>query len=106
MWSTVSAPGTHRLLSAPNIPDGQVEPIDVNVEFDALSSNPTQVRSAELKFRVTLSESTSDGSGSNAGSGSGLPGTGAPELRWYAAIGAMLIGVGLAFVSRRREEEG
>ncbi|MEO6470750.1 MAG: hypothetical protein ABIR57_02835, partial [Aeromicrobium sp.] len=105
MWSVVSAPGNHRLLSAPNIPDGQVSPIDLNVSFDATSTNPTRLRSAELTFRVTLSESAAGGSGSNGSSSSGLPGAGAAELRWYSATGALLIGIGMALVLRRREGE-
>jgi hypothetical protein len=97
-WSTVSSPGLHRLLTAPHVPDGAVEAIAVNVTFDATATNPTRVRSAKLQFRVTLSEVTS-------ASPSPLPDTGAPDLRWYAALSAILIGSRLAFVSRRSESQ-
>jgi len=93
-WSSVSSPGLHRLLTAPHIPDGAVEPIAVNVAFDAAATNPTRVSSAKLQFRVTLSESTSSPHAP-------LPGTGAPDLRRYAALSAVLIGTGLVFISRR-----
>jgi hypothetical protein len=96
-WTSVSAPGRHRLLSAPHVPDGKVEPIAVNVVFDSAAINMTQLRAAKLGFRVTLSESTSDSPRSP------LPDTGAPDLRWYAALSAILIGIGLALVSRRSE---
>ena len=96
-WTSVSAPGRHRLLTAPRVPDGKVEPIAVNVAFDSAAINMTQLRAAKLGFRVTLSESTS------ASPGSPLPDTGAPDLRWYAALSAILIGIGLALVSRRNE---
>ncbi|MCW2750341.1 MAG: putative cell surface protein [Aeromicrobium sp.] len=93
-WTSVSAPGRHRLLSAPHVADGQIEPIAVNAVFDAAANNRSQLHAAKLAFRVTLSESTSD---------SPLPNTGAPDLRWYAALSAILIGIGLALVSRRNE---
>ena len=106
-WTVVSEPGNHRLLTAPNIPDGQVVPIKVNVAFDYSSPNSTQLRAAEVNFLVTLSESIPAGS-SNGGDddkGGFLPGTGAPEVRWIVVIGAMLIGIGFAFVSRGREPD-
>jgi hypothetical protein len=93
-WTPVSAPGKHRLLTTPHVPDGQVMPIDVNVRFDIGADNPTELRASTLNFIVTLTESAGD-------SGDGLPDTGAPDLRWYAAIGAIFIGTGLALVTRR-----
>lgn len=107
-WVTVSESGTHRLLTAPEIADGAVAPIDVKVSFDESSPNQTQLLAAEMTFRITLSESVPGGSGTAGGSGtntdgSGLPGSGAPELRWIAAIGAILFGTGLALVARRRD---
>lgn len=97
VWTWVSSPGRHRLLSAPRMPNGAVEAIVVNVAFDAAATNTTRLRSAKLQFYVTLGQSTSDVSRSP------LPDTGAPDLRWLAALSAILIGTGLAFVSRRNE---
>ena len=104
-WTTVSEGGTRRLLTAPRIPDGSVVPIDLAISFDFSSPNATQVRASDVNFRVTLSESLPGGPSETPGPGPGLPGTGAPEVRWIAAIGAILIGVGLAFVSRRRDDD-
>lgn len=95
-WKTVSEGGTHRLLTAPHIPNGHVNEISVTVSFDAYSSNLTQLRSSELNFRITLTESAATANG-----GSALPDTGAADLRWYAASAAFFIATGLALVSRR-----
>lgn len=93
-WTMVSTPGRHRLLSAPNMPDGKVEPIGVNVTFDGAATNTSERRATKLRFRVWLRQSTT-------GARSGLPNTGAPDLRWFAALSAVLIGTGLGFASRR-----
>lgn len=94
-WTAVSAPGRQRLLTTPSIGVGKVVPISVNVSFDAGSTNQTQVRSSALTFHINLSESVP-----SAGSGA-LPDTGAPDLRLYAALSAILVGTGLSFVIRR-----
>lgn len=97
-WKSVSAPGRHRLLTAPRIADGRIVPIRVSVTFDAASDNQTQLRASTLRFLVTLSQST-------AGSGDDqrLPDTGAPDLRLFVAISAILLGTGLGLVWRRNE---
>jgi hypothetical protein len=97
VWTRVSAPGRHRLLSAPHVPDGAVEAIAVNVTFDAAATNMARLRATKMRFHVTLSQSDYDASHSP------LPDTGAPDLRRLAALSAILIGTGLAFVSRRGE---
>lgn len=94
-WTSVSEPGRHRLLTATRVPDGKVEPIALHAVFDAAATNRTQFHAAKLAFRVTLSEANSRSPRSP------LPDTGAPDLRWYAALSAILIGTGLAFASRR-----
>lgn len=116
-WTDVSDGAQHRLLSATDVAEGEVAEIKVDVSFDAASNNSTQLRAADLNFRVTLSESlpvnptglgdNDGGDGEGAGDNNdvmGLPGTGAMDVRWFLTIGAILVGVGLAFVSRRREE--
>lgn len=112
-WTKVSEGGTHRLLTSLNIPDGAVVPIKVTVAFDFSSPNATQNRASDLNFRVALAQAaaiapTDDEKGNKkddeTGS-SGLPGTGAPAIGWFVAISAVLMGVGLALVRRRHEEE-
>lgn len=96
-WTSVSASGRRRLLTAPDVADGRVVPILVDVSFDSTSDNQTQVRSSALAFLVTLTESVpGDGTGT-------LPGTGAPEVCFFAALSAILLGTGLSFVTRRSE---
>jgi len=96
-WTTVSQDGTHRLLTAPNIADGQVSPIDVKVSFDATSTNTTQLLASELTFRITLSESEP------SDSDDALPDTGAPDVLLFFALSALLIGTGLGLVTRHNE---
>lgn len=107
-WVTVSEAGEHRLLTRPDLADGQAAPIDVTVALDADSTNASQLRSAELDFRITLAEvvgtGTDGGSSDDGSDGSSLPGTGSAASRWIVTAGAMLLGLGLALVSRRRSE--
>lgn len=97
-WTMVSTAGRHRLLSAPSIPDGHIVPIKVNVLFDAASVNPTQLRSSKLSFHITLSQSTAGSDSDQA-----LPDTGAPDIRLYAALSAILLSVGVGLVRRRSD---
>lgn len=100
-WKLVSRPGRHRLLTAPNIPDGQIGPVVIDVSFDGTSTNQTQVRSSDPLFKVTLTESNKVADVAD----SLLPDTGAPDLRLYAALSAILLGTGLAFAKRRSEPQ-
>lgn len=100
-WSTISAGGTHRLLTAPNITEGSASKIKVNVAFDPASSNPTQLLASELTFRVALSESAPRGDLDDAGTG--LPDTGAPNVLFFAVLSALLLGTGLGLVSPKNE---
>ncbi len=95
-WTSVSTPGRHRLLTRPSVPNRQMLPIEVNVRFDRASVNATQLRASTLKFIVTLTESSAGEDSDTA-----MPDTGAPEVRWIFAIGALFIGIGLALVTRR-----
>jgi len=96
-WTNVSEPGHHRLLTAPDIADGTVSAIKVNVSFDSSSTNSTQLRASKLTFRITLSESTAAGRGEN------LPGTGAPRVLLLAVLSALSIGSGLSLATGRNE---
>ena len=98
-WTTVSQSGTHRLLSATDIAEGQVSPIKVTVSFDSTSTNATQLLASELTFRITLSGSAPRNDAAD------LPDTGAPDLALYAALSAILVGTGLGFVRRRNEAQ-
>ncbi len=100
-WAVVSQSGQHRLLTAPNIADGSVTPITVNATFDTSSLNLTELTSANVRFLVTLSQASAVG-----GDGDGLlPDTGAPDLRMYVALSAILLGTGLGFVTRRNQPQ-
>lgn len=113
----------HRVLTASGISGGATFPIAVTVDFSESSTNETQLISTDLKFRVTLTQSSpvnpggtgTDGTGTGSGSGSGndshngsgngsglLPDTGAPYTTWIVALGSILLGTGIAVTSRRR----
>ncbi|MDR7086717.1 hypothetical protein J2X11_001556 [Aeromicrobium panaciterrae] len=100
-WTAVSEGGIHRLLTAPDLADGAVSKIKVNVAYDPSSTNPTQLLASQLTFRVTLSESAPNGDVGDAGAG--LPDTGAPNLLFYAVLSALLLGTGLGLVSNSNE---
>lgn len=115
-----------RLYMVAGIPSGDVVPINITVDFDDTSTNESQLLSTDLKFRVALSDDgrvllptpsdPADPSDPNTGTqddtrtGNGLyhrvtgalPNTGAPEITWITVIGSILLGIGIAVVSRRR----
>lgn len=118
-WRPVDQPGRHQLLSTPSIADGTVVPVTVMVTFDPAATNLSELRTARLQFRATLTESApaaaqgpapmDDRGPSAEGSAKGwaegrsnalLPATGGPAL-WLAVVGGLLAGVGAALVSRR-----
>lgn len=97
------------LLLASGIAGGQVVPVQITVDFSYGSPNDTQFESTDLKFKVTLTQSSTtppdNGGGNgngNGGSGSPLPNTGAPQVTWIVILGSILLGTGLAITSRRR----
>lgn len=119
----------HRLYMVAGIPSGGVVPINITVDFDDTSTNESQLLSTDLKFGVALSNGGSvllpppsdpaDPSDPNTGTqddnnvtqtGNGLyhrvtgalPNTGAPEITRITVIGSILLGIGIAVVSRRR----
>lgn len=100
-WVVVSDSGLHRLLTALNIPDEAVTPITVRATFDASSHNTTQLTEANVRFLATLSQASDVG-----GDAEGLlPDTGAPDLRMYVVLSAILLGTGLGFVTRRNQQQ-
>lgn len=103
-WATVSEPGTHRLLTSPNLEAGSVTPVRVNVSFAAESGNISQLRSTELSFRVTLSASPSEGQ-ADVQPGGWLPDTGVNNVFWFVILAAVLIGTGSALVAWRESRE-
>jgi LPXTG-motif cell wall-anchored protein len=101
---TVSSAGDHRLLNIPDIEADEIVPVTVTVAFDDASTNETQLLSSDLTFRINLSQtSTVLGEDDNDGNGA-LPDTGAPSL-WIFGLGSVLLGTGVAIVSRRRETQ-
>lgn len=119
--SSVSTGDEQLILIASDISAGQVVPVNITVDFAESSPNETQLRSTDLNFRVTLTQSSltppdngggngTDGNGGNGGGNGGdgngssglLPNTGAPDITWIVVLGAILFGTGLAIVSRRR----
>ena len=126
-WTSVNQGGTHRLVTSPRIPAGETRAVDVRVSLDPAATNGSQFLSADLYFRVTLTDaSIMDGPtpgsvvggptpvvdgrasvGDELAAGGGkLPGTGSPELGWFAGFGAILVGIGLALTRRRQVVEG
>ena len=119
VWEAANSPGTHRLLTTPDIADGATEEIEVTIAFDGASPNQTQLLAAELTFLVTLTDDRAGGPGEDDDEGDGdsgsddgdgslgglLPDTGATLLRWVAVIAAVLLGTGLAVLARHRRHD-
>lgn len=95
---SVSDGAERRLLTLPKVADGQVVPVTVSVNFDFSSPNDTQVRSTDFRFRINLSQASAV---VGEDDGNGLPDTGGLAL-WMAVFGSILLGTGVAIVSRRR----
>jgi len=102
-------------LSTSATPVGAQARVEVRATYDAAATEQAKFRDLGFSLSVTIQPFTGLGGGqSNSTQPPGaqeiagfLPGTGAPKVMWIAAIGAMLIGVGLSLVEgRRREEEG
>lgn len=88
------------MLNAKCIGSGVVVPITVKVDFDESSRNETRLRSTDLRFVVTLTQTSvvSPARGATAS----LPNTGAPNTIWIVALGSILLGIGVAVTTRRR----
>ncbi|MEO6606134.1 MAG: LPXTG cell wall anchor domain-containing protein [Aeromicrobium sp.] len=88
------------LLLSEGIEGGDVVPVQVKVDFSYSSPNDTQLTSTDLNFRVTLTQ-TADVSPGDGSTGA-LPDTGSPDITWIGLFGSILLGTGVAIVSRRR----
>ena len=117
-WVSLDNGVASESLTAQSIGQGGVVRIDVNASFDPASTNQSQTKQVALRFAVTLADALegpgdkADGSddGGPIGSGSGtdsagiIPNAGSvvtPLLLW---VGAILVGVGLALLVRRRRD--
>lgn len=102
-WTPVTEPGTHRLLSAGQVPSSATRRVDVTVTFDPASSNQSQVRSLDLALQVRLIQDVEDNTPGDDASDDGLgllPDTGGPSP-WTVAIAAGLVLVGTLTARRR-----
>ena len=101
-WMTVDEPGTKRLVTRV-LPSSGVESVDIEVRFDPASTNISELKMQDLRFRATLSQaSVADDEPSDAGGI--LPSTGATRgMLSIAAIGCLLLLVGSSIVARRKE---
>ncbi|WGL50408.1 hypothetical protein P5P86_10550 [Nocardioides sp. BP30] len=124
------APGTGWIaLGGTSLGEGATSDVAVTAVFNPASTNASMHDSASVDFRVTLSQiagpsaqtvggggSPSHGDAGTGGSGNAakssgpgglLPSTGAPEIAWAVGLGLFCLGggVGIAALSRRREED-
>ena len=98
--STPTSSGDEQLLLSASIDAAQVVPVNVTVAFNENSPNATQYLTTDMNFRVTLTQTTGIG---GVGGSESLPDTGAPQLIWIVALTSILLGCGVAIVSRNRE---
>lgn len=112
--------GSPDRLSTSAIPVGDKAWVKVRATYDAAATAQAKFRDLGFSFSVTIQPFQGLGGGQSDGTGPPgaqppgaqeiagfLPGTGAPKVMWIAAIGAILVGVGISLVEgRRREEEG
>lgn len=114
-WVGVTTAGPHALITDEPVPAGAVRRINVRVDFDPASTNPTQDQRLDLRFNVALTQDTSvapptnpggDGDGDgNGNGGSDLPNTGSGVRLWMILVGGLSIALGVV-VARRSSNEG
>ena len=113
-WVDLDSANSDRLSTSP-IPVGDKAWVKVRATYDAAATAQAKFRDLGFSFSVTIQPFSGLGGGQSDSIGPPgaqeiagfLPGTGAPKVMWIAAIGAILVGVGISLVEgRRREEEG
>jgi LPXTG-motif cell wall-anchored protein len=115
VWTSISTPGTHRLLSDGSVPAHGIRQVDVTVIFDPDSTNVSQLKSLDLAFRIHLVQDVGGGGGGSDGSGGSdgpdesdgsnlLPDTGAPFGAW-ALVGLVALGIGAVMTRRGSRRE-
>lgn len=90
-----------RLITLPTVEADEIVPVTISVDFTFSSPNNTQLRSTDLIFRINLSQTA----GVLGEDDELLPDTGAPQIIWIVALGSVLLGTGVAIVSRHRETQ-
>lgn len=104
----------HRLLTLEDVPNGRIVPVTVTVAFDDTSTNESQLLSAELHFKVNLTqtaqvrgaEATGGRSTANGDNNRLLPDTGAPDFLLLGTLAMICLGAGTTFISRRTPTKG
>lgn len=107
---------TTRILGAANVPGDAVVPVTITVSFDEDSPNATQLRSTDIRLRLTLtqtefpqgddgddgdSDGDDDGDDNDGDDGNGvLPDTGSGLEAWMLLLGGLSLGLGSAIVRR------
>ena len=105
-------------LSTSAMPVGAQSRVEVRATYDAAATEQAKFHDLGFSFRVTIQPFSGLGGGQSNSTGPPgaqppgaqeiagfLPGTGAPKVMWIAAIGAILVGVGMSLVEGRRREE-
>jgi len=107
-WAAVTTAGPHTLVTAEDVPSGEVRKIDVKVDFDPESVNDSQEKVLDLRFTVSLHQGPivsapgGDGAGGNGsgGDGNNLPNTGSDIHPWMFLVAGLSIVLG-ALLARR-----
>lgn len=114
-WQPLTA-GRLTLPANGRMPSGQAIPAVVRATLAGTSGNASQDRSASFSIRLVLSQTAgldaeNTGSGQDGGQDEQadepgiLPSTGAEIAGWWAVAGAGLLGIGVAVLGRRREND-
>jgi hypothetical protein len=110
-----------RILDGASVPGGAVVPVTVTVSFDEDSPNATQLRSTDIRLRITLTqtefpngddEDSDDDNDDDNGTDDGeeddngvLPDTGTGLSAWMLVLGGLTVGLGAA-IARREPHTG
>lgn len=104
----VSRAGAKRLVTVETLKPSDETRVDVSFDFEASSGNASRVKSADVRFKVTLTQTSTAATGVEpntadvADSNGILPDTGAGHLQFFAIIGAIFLGAGIAVLASRK----